>query len=152
MYIFRFLEEKGDIRKYVISWIQNIQLRKPECRGSSCPMKTSFISSFLIHHISFPAKWWCHGVAGPRQRGWQCSSWAQFETLCQSWGESRKGARAGARAAPEEPSCCLGNQTRTGSSPRSPTPNPSHLITTLSLSLFSLLPFPPSFWCRVWGK
>lgn len=54
---------------------------------------------------------------------------------CQSRGGSRKGARAGGRAAPEEPSCCLGNQTHTGSNPRSLTPTPPRLITTLSLSL-----------------
>lgn len=54
---------------------------------------------------------------------------------CQSRGGSREGARAGGRAAPEEPSCCLGNQTHTGSNPRSLTPTPPRLITTLSLSL-----------------
>lgn len=48
--------------------------------------------------------------------------------------ESRDAARTGAKAAPEEPSCCLGNQTRSPLKPMLSTPKPSHLITTLPAS------------------
>lgn len=47
--------------------------------------------------------------------------------------KSRQAAGPGAKAAPEEPGCCLGNQSRSPLKPTLATPKPSHLITTLSL-------------------